>query len=222
MRSPFGDLPLERPKKTRLVFFITESPIHSHKFHHKYNGIFNLAATYNFNSDYVPHYYSELNPNFNEQEDFSENNTKLALWLATNCNSFSKRNLFVREMQKHSKEIDIYGGCGKSCNITNEDRFSSNQCRKKLSKEYRFLLAFENSMCKDYITEKLLDTVLFDIVPVVYGYGPYDYLIPRSGYINALDFKTPKDLVNYLNYLASNSTAYNSFFKWKKHILLQI
>ena len=41
--------------------------------------------------------------------------------------------------------------------------------------------------------------------------------MPKSGYINALDFKSPKDLAKYLKYLDSNKTAYNSFFKWKKY-----
>ncbi|RNA30006.1 alpha-(1-3)-fucosyltransferase C-like [Brachionus plicatilis] len=121
-------------------------------------------------------------------------------------------------MQKYSQKIDIYGGCGKSCNIPGENRFLSNECREKLSKESFFFLAFENSMCKDYITEKLYDTILFDTVPVVYGYGPYDQVIPRSAYINALDFKTPKQLVDHLLYLESNKTAYNSYFKWKRYI----
>ena len=42
--------------------------------------------------------------------------------------------------------------------------------------------------------------------------------IPKSGYINVFDYKTPKDLADYLLYLSNNSTAYNSYFKWKKFV----
>ena len=42
--------------------------------------------------------------------------------------------------------------------------------------------------------------------------------MPPSGYINVLDFKSPKDLADYLLYLDKNTTAYNAYFKWKKHI----
>jgi hypothetical protein len=42
--------------------------------------------------------------------------------------------------------------------------------------------------------------------------------VPKSGFINAADYKSPKELANYLNYLDSNKTAYNSYFKWKKHV----
>ena len=33
-----------------------------------------------------------------------------------------------------------------------------------------------------------------------------------------MDFKTTKDLSQYLIYLDKNSTAYNSYFKWRKHV----
>lgn len=32
------------------------------------------------------------------------------------------------------------------------------------------------------------------------------------------DFKTIKDLTDYMKYLDSNRTAYNEYFKWKKYV----
>ena len=57
------------------------------------------------------------------------------------------------------------------------------------------------------------------IIPVVLGSGPYDYFVPKSGYIDVFDFKTPKTLAMYLKYLSKNSTAYNAYFQWKKHVV---
>lgn len=121
-------------------------------------------------------------------------------------------------MEKHTKGIKIYGNCGQSCNIKGENRYLSKQCREKLSNEYMFFLAFENSFCEDYVTEKLFDSVLFNSIPVVYGLADYAKWLPKSAYINALDFHSPGQLVNYLHHLSRNKTAYNSFFKWKKYI----
>lgn len=33
-----------------------------------------------------------------------------------------------------------------------------------------------------------------------------------------MDFKSPKDLADYMLYLDRNKTAYNSYFKWKKYL----
>lgn len=44
------------------------------------------------------------------------------------------------------------------------------------------------------------------------------FKVPKSGYIDAQDFESPKKLAAYLTYLDSNRTAYNSYFKWKKHV----
>ena len=42
--------------------------------------------------------------------------------------------------------------------------------------------------------------------------------VPKSAFINVKDFAGPKQLAEYLLYLDSNQTAYNSYFKWKKHV----
>ena len=33
-----------------------------------------------------------------------------------------------------------------------------------------------------------------------------------------MDYKSPKELSEYLLYLDKNTTAYNSYFMWKKHV----
>lgn len=45
--------------------------------------------------------------------------------------------------------VDVYGGCSKhKCSR------KKNSCRKMLSDDYKFYLAFENCNCIEYITEK--------------------------------------------------------------------
>ena len=42
--------------------------------------------------------------------------------------------------------------------------------------------------------------------------------MPKSAFINALDFPVPAELAKYLKYLQQNATAYNSYFAWKQHV----
>ena len=55
---------------------------------------------------------------------------------------------YAKELSKHIS-VDIYGACG-----TMTCPRSSGKCGDMLDNDYKFYLAFENSNCKDYITEK--------------------------------------------------------------------
>ena len=45
------------------------------------------------------------------------------------------------------------------------------------------------------------------------------FKIPKSGFINAIDFETPKHLADYLVYLDNNREAYNAYFEWKQNVI---
>jgi hypothetical protein len=98
-----------------------------------------------------------------------------------------------------------------------------NGCNDNLLKSYKFYLAFENSLCNDYISEKywklFKPSTIFNsnIVPIVRGAksSQYENRAPKSSFIDASKFKTPKALANYLLYLDQNDTAYFEYFNWK-------
>ena len=81
-------------------------------------------------------------------ENYARGKTKMAAWFVSNCNAASGRNNYIKELQKYMT-VDIYGRCGKSCPKNNK------KCFEQLNTDYRFYLAFENSNCKDYLTEKV-------------------------------------------------------------------
>ncbi|XP_076058075.1 alpha-(1,3)-fucosyltransferase C-like isoform X3 [Oratosquilla oratoria] len=58
---------------------------------------------------------------------------------------------------------------------------------------------------------------MYDVVPVVYGFGNYIKQAPHHSYIDVLDFADVEDLAQYLKYLNSNDTAYNEYFEWKSY-----
>ena len=219
MRDTINELPKYRTPNQRWIFYLYESPVHSPNFE-IYNNLFNLSATYKLNSNFTSIYYVnyvwEKNENFDVNKDFSKDKTELAAIVVSNCAAQSRRLRYVRELQKFIP-VKVFGKCGTNC-PTSYDNGIMADCKQIIAFKYKFYLAFENSICEDYATEKFFHILRYDIIPVVYGDGSYSKYVPKSGYINAVDFSTPEHLAEYLLFLDKNKTAYNSFFKWKKYI----
>lgn len=95
-----------------------------------------------------------------------------------------------------------------------------------VEKEYFFYLGFENSLCKDYITEKFFNAMKRNVVPVAMGgvvsEGSNDYKDfykpPDHSFINVVkDYPNPADLAAYLRRLMANPSEYAEYFWWKEH-----
>lgn len=137
----------------------------------------------------------------------------MAAWFVSNCNTHNGRNEYVHRLQKYV-HVDVYGRCG----TLNCSKGDDGNCRQMLEKTYKFLIAFENSLCHDYVTEKLFRQVTRDVVPVILDvHGNYARFAPPKSYINALDFPSVRHLADYLKLLDSNDTLYNDYFSWKGH-----
>ncbi|XP_017493020.1 PREDICTED: glycoprotein 3-alpha-L-fucosyltransferase A-like, partial [Rhagoletis zephyria] len=150
--------------------------------------------------------------------NYAEGKTKKVAIFISNCAAQNKRLEYTRELSKHI-EVDIYGNCGKlKC-----PRSKPEECFAMLNRDYKFYLAFENSNCRDYITEKFFVNSLghnsdsLNIVPVVMGGSQEDYRrsAPAHSFIHVDDFRSPALLARYLSYLDGNDTAYSEFFDWK-------
>ena len=77
----------------------------------------------------------------------------------------------------------------------------------------------ENAIhCRDYMTEKLWFTSLYSgAVPVIFGPHRDDIaaVLPPKSYIHVEDFPNVQKLVDYLDYLDKNATAYAEYLEWR-------
>ncbi|CAF0903213.1 unnamed protein product [Brachionus calyciflorus] len=221
MRDTIAEIPRVRPLNQRWIFTVFESPMHCPDFT-KYNNVFNFTSTYSLESEFsrlTGSYQSfewALNESFNENRDFSENKTHFAAAVVGNCGGSSGRLEYIRELQKYVP-VNLLGRCGTDCTIFFKNS-TRQKCKELIAQSHKFYLSFENSICNGYISEKFFQILRYDIIPIVLGGGNYSHFVPKSGYINVLDYKSPKDLADYLKYLSANKTAYNSYFKWKKNV----
>ncbi|XP_075227883.1 glycoprotein 3-alpha-L-fucosyltransferase A-like [Lycorma delicatula] len=206
-----------RPNRQVWIIYFLECPYHTQ--HIKYNDVFNWTATYRRDSDIVAPYERWMYYNDSQMEypgplrDFVGNKTDKVAWFVSNCGARNSRLQFAHELAKHI-QVDIYGACGKlKC-----PRSIADKCFEMLTTKYKFYLAFENSNCKDYITEKLFVNGLgHNVLPIVMGAPPEDYYksAPRHSFIHVDDFESPKELAAYLLKLDADNDLYNSYFKWK-------
>jgi hypothetical protein len=81
---------------------------------------------------------------------------------------------------------------------------------------YKFTLALENSICRDYVTEKFFDPLIAGSVPVYLGAPNVDEFAPGDNcYIDASRFENPRALAAFLLALAKDEQAYARYLEWK-------
>ncbi|PAV67460.1 hypothetical protein WR25_19497 [Diploscapter pachys] len=135
--------------------------------------------------------------------------TKGAAWFVSQCRTSSRRENIIKKLQKYFL-VDVYGNCGKLKCPRNSP------CEKMLDTDYHFYMAFENSICNDYITEKLWNFgYKREIIPIVLKRSIVKPYVPPNSFIAADDFRSITDLAHYLNYLIKNKTAYTEYFNWR-------
>jgi hypothetical protein len=171
--------PNYRPPKQMWIGSFYEPPLYSTFYHlAPYYAAIDLTLGFSLRSDFPGLFEFESgikwtpNVSFNEDFDFYANKTKFAAAVMTNCNTYSRRETYIGEMQKFVK-VDIFGRCGSRCPVQN-DIWNGFDCKQNLARNYKFILAFEGGICKEYITEKFFRLLRLNIIPVVFGGGPYD------------------------------------------------
>jgi alpha-1,3-fucosyltransferase len=141
------------------------------------------------------------------------NKSRSIVWPVSNCRTSSKRELYVKELEKYI-DVHVYGSCGShKCPKLATDR----PCLTMYQYTYKFYLSFENRICQDYITEKFFNPLEFELVPIVLGGTGYESVAPPHSYIDVRDFKTPRDLARYLHHVMDNEEEYYGYFSWKNN-----
>ena len=143
------------------------------------------------------------------------------VWFVSHCHDYNGRMKYVHMLQRHIG-VDIYGDCGTlRCGQTRSmgTRYSADQdhCFNLVNRKYKFYLSFENAICNDYVTEKAFNALKLNTIPVMFGGGDYDKILPPNSYIDALQYPDPSDLANHLYFLLQNQDSFKSHFTWRPH-----
>ncbi|CAH8667718.1 unnamed protein product [Heterobilharzia americana] len=175
----------------------------------------NHAITYRTDSSIYVLYHNYLPLNRSHGPDtkyplpsynYASGKTKMAAWFVTKCNSRSPRNAYAKELSRYI-EVDIYGKCGTKY----LPRSSAADCFKLLEKDYKFYLSFENSLCPDYITEKVFRNAYFhNVIPIVMGASIEEYkrVSPPHSFIH-IDLYATDTRLNYFSLMINSKQAAN-------------
>ncbi|XP_013385387.1 alpha-(1,3)-fucosyltransferase C-like [Lingula anatina] len=214
-----GVTPPEKNPQGRWVLVTHESPCRADNFKllSEWNGLFNWTMTYTKDSDiYSPYAQVMSNDGYTSRLpreqilSIARKKSKLVAWMVSHCSTQSRREEYVKELQKYIP-VDVYGKCGPLVCKRGDSR-----CSEMLNTDYKFYLAFENGLSKDYVTEKFFDMIPLNVIPITRSGANFSRLgIPSVLHIDTRDFKSPKDLAEYLKRLDQDDESYAALLRAK-------
>ncbi|XP_055731424.1 alpha-(1,3)-fucosyltransferase 10 [Salvelinus fontinalis] len=221
-------LPLPRRAHHQWALFHEESPKNNYKlFHEPVITLFNHTATFSqhsqlpLTSQYLENlevltsltYLVPLN-----QKNKLRKTLAPVVYVQSDCDPPSDRDAYVRELMKHIR-VDSYGQCLHNKDLPSHLRDSiamEEQAFYQILAQYKFILAFENAICDDYITEKLWRPLKLGVVPVYYGAPNVRQWLPsNSSAVVVVPDEPPEQLALYLKRLDEDDGEYATYLEWK-------
>lgn len=173
--------------------------------------VFDLTMTYHRDADipvpYVDHSFETL---LRSVPSKSDDGKILNAFVSSSYNK-SGRIEYLARLMVHM-DVHSYGSLFRNRRI---ERDLGRESKLQTIRTYKFTLAFENAIAKDYVTEKFYDPLLVGSVPVYLGAPNIEEFAPGDNcFINAADW-SPAALAEYLTSLARDEAEYAKFLEWK-------
>ena len=221
----------QRPPKARrpnqlFVMHSHEPPTKLQDAYIRGGNFYNLTATYRSDSDiFMPFWYvqKKMTSSTNDAMELPQMKVKrqgsdaMIFWVVSNCKTPAKRDQYVNKLKQYIK-VDVFGACGKY----SPKKDYHNDLGK--TGRYKFYLAFENSACSEYISEKPARGMGAGLVPVVYGAlssKQYVEKMPPNSFIDTRNFTSPKHLADYLIHLDNHPNEYLAFHGWRRNYVIK-
>ncbi|XP_060603588.1 alpha-(1,3)-fucosyltransferase 7-like [Ruditapes philippinarum] len=183
-----------------------------------FNGIFNWTLWYRKDATlHLPYgYATSLDENeavVERSRNYYKEKSREVTGVISNCKDTNRRYRFIKELSKYL-DITMFGYC---YNNVCGDRMKHASC-DNVTRQYKFYLSFENSKCKDYVSEKYWQALHRGQIPIVnWDLSTINKDIPIPGsYISVSDFKDVQTLANHIKRVSVNETLYNSYLSWRR------
>lgn len=178
----------------------------------RYMAQFDLTMSYRWDSDVPSPYFGRSMPASVVRAPVEKTAGAPAVYFASNTFDKWGRWHYVRELMRHLP-VDSYGRSLRNRILPKDD---GTETKLKTVARYRFTIAFENSISRDYVTEKFFEPLTAGSVPVYLGAPNIDEFAPGDlCCIDAAQFHGPRELAAYLDWLAHDEAQYGDFLAWK-------
>nr|XP_031296020.1 alpha-(1,3)-fucosyltransferase 10 isoform X7 [Camelus dromedarius] len=221
-------LPLPRKARHDWALFHEESPKNNYKLFHK-----PIITLFNYTATFSRHSHLPLTTQYLEGVEVlksrrylvplqSKNHlrTRLAplVYVQSDCDPPSDRDSYVRELMAYI-EVDSYGECLRNRDLPEQLADPASMDADgfyRILAQYKFILAFENAVCDDYITEKFWRPLKLGVVPVYHGSPSIaDWLPSNRSAILVSAFSHPRELAGYIRQLDRDDGRYAAYIEWK-------
>ncbi|KAG2486258.1 hypothetical protein HYH03_015082 [Edaphochlamys debaryana] len=178
---------------------------------------FDIESSYRTCSQ-VPVFYFDYNKEqvknlFREPMPFDQKKTAL-VYVNSNCGAKSGRSEIMRQvmaLNDPNVPTHSWGNCDRNQQVT------GNFNKVELIHGYKFCVAMENSITKDYVTEKMWQALEAGCVPLYLGpHNVAEFLPDPNAIVDYGKLGSPAALMKELERLANNRTAYEEKMAWKK------
>lgn len=114
------------------------------------------------------------------------------------------RNMFFHELSKY-KKVDAAGPLFNNIGFVIGSDYDA---KLDFIKDYKFVLAFENSSYPGYVTEKLVDGFYVNSIPIYWGSQTVGSDFNEASFVNCHNYKTFGDVIERIIQLDNNDEMY--------------
>ncbi|MDI6742386.1 MAG: glycosyltransferase family 10 [Smithella sp.] len=177
---------------------------------------FDLTMSHHLDSDIVtPYFDHELGTLLREPVRDKTDPQDVCAFISSSFHS-SGRLEYLAALMKYLN-VHSYGKVLRNKRLENDIGRSS---KMDTISRYKFTLAFENAIAKDYVTEKFYDPLIAGSVPIYLGAPNIEDFTPGDHcYINVVDWDSPESLARYIMAVSQDEKLYQSYFQWRSEPL---
>jgi hypothetical protein len=208
-----SDLP-SKPRGQVWVAWYRECEVHYLRMKDpEFMGVFDLTMSYRRDADIpVPYYYPKLAETLYTPPKSKSDKKLLAMFISARLDRSGRRR-YLAALMSHL-DVHSYGKLWQNKLIEDDHGIET---KLEIISGYKFTIAFENAIARDYVTEKFFEPLIAGSVPIYRGAPNIEDFAPADHcYINAARFKQPEDLAEFLCKLNEDDAAYQEYMSWKQ------